>query len=525
MVRRSTPTFIVEMPLIVSKRDDREALIRLELGRRLYNASLGEALRRLDLMRQSVRWQRARAMPKTVAGKPNKQRSDEFRAIQHAYGFTSASISAYATTCKNDAKWNEGRRRTDPRMGAHECQRIAERAFASAEMYLFGVRGRPRFKGKGRPLHSLEGKSDGSSLCWNREAGCLQWGDLRLMAKLPPDGKDPWLEQSLRSRTKFARVVWRQIKGERRWFVQLSQEGLTPLKYQARDGVVGLDVGPSTVAIYSESAVALAPLAPDVVQPWSQSRQILRAMDRSRRATNPKCYNPDGTFKKGSKIDVRSKAYVALRQDLAEVERVLAARRDRSHGRLANLILACGRIVRAEKISYKAFQKNFGRSTKVRAAGALMSKLRLKAERAGGELQDLDTRRLKLSQYDHTTQVCTKKPLSQRWHVLGDGTGVVQRDVYSAFLAAQVDQGAIHPNQAQQAWSAAQSLLGRAGWMRHQPVSVASLLAAAPANFGLPTPERVARQRALVHGDSSDVVGASREPDKATESGLRTPCL
>jgi putative transposase len=82
-----------------------------------------------------------------------------------------------------------------------------------------------------------------------------------------------------------------------------------------------------------------------------------------------------------------------------------------------------------------AFQKSFGRSTKVKAVGSLMLKLRRKAERAGGEFRELNTQALKLSQYDHCTGTCTKKRLSQRWHVLGDGSGVVQRDMYSAFLA------------------------------------------------------------------------------------------
>ncbi|MCX8018673.1 MAG: hypothetical protein N2690_12370, partial [Rhodocyclaceae bacterium] len=141
-----------------------------------------------------------------------------------------------------------------------------------------------------------------------------------------------------------------------------------------------------------------------------------------------------------------------------------------------------------------------------------------KAERAGGALCDLDTRSLKLSQYDHTTNSHTKKALSQRWHVLGDGSGVVQRDLYSAFLAAVADRNAIHPSRALAAWPAAQSLLGRAGWMYPkgtQPVSVASLLASAPVGFGLPTPERVARQRALAIGDASDVVALQARAEES----------
>ena len=533
MARRGTHTFIVERPLVVSARDEREMLVRLELARQLSNACLGEAIRRLDLMRESLDYARARAMPKTTGKKPNKERAAVFAALRHRYGFTSDAISSFGTQCKNEAKWNEGHPRTDPRIGAHECQRIAERAFSAAEMYAFGVRGRPRFKGKGRPLHSLEGKSAGSSICWNPSAGCLEWGGLRLAAMFAPDGRDPWLDQGLKARTKFARVVWRLVKGQRRWFVQLAQEGLAPLKYETVEGaLVGLDVGPSTIAVYSEQGAGLAPLAPEVQQPWAAARKIQRAMDRSRRATNPQCFNADGTWKRGAKVAVRSAAYQALREDLAETERVLEKRRDRSHGALANRILACGNVLQSEKLSYTAFQKSFGRSTKVRAAGSLMSKLRRKAERAGGELRDLDTWSLKLSQFDHTTNTCTKKTLSERWHVLGDGSGVVQRDLYSAFLAACVTtsagKNAIHSSRALAAWPAAQSLLGRAGWMSpkgNQPVSVASLLTTAPVGFGLPTPERVARQRASATGDASDVVVERREPKRIVGNGPRTPWL
>ena len=526
MARRSTPTFIVERPLVVSARDEREMLVRLELARQLWNACLGEALRRLDKMRESSAYARACALPKTVGKKPNKERSAAFAALRHAHGFTSAAISAFGTQCKNEARWNEGRSRTDPRMGAHECQRIAERAFSAAEMFAFGVRGRPRFKGKGRPLHSLEGKSAGSSLCWDAGTGCLQWGALRLAAMSAPEGRDPWLVQGLKSRTKFARLVWRRVKGRRRWFVQLAQEGLGPLKYQTVEGaLVGLDVGPSTVAVYSEQGAGLVPLAPEVVQPWARVRTLQRAMDRSRRSTNPQCFNDDGTYKRGTKVAVRSRAYQRHRQALAETERVLEARRRRSHGALANRVLACGNLLQSEKLSYVAFQKNFGRSTKVRAAGSLMALLRRKAERAGGELRELDTWSLKLSQYDHTTRTCTKKALSQRWHTLGDGSGVVQRDLYSAFLAAVADQNAVHSSRATAAWPAAQSLLGRAGWVRTQPVSVASVLATAPVGFGLPAPERVARQRASAPGDASEDVVERREPKRAKGDGPRTPWL
>jgi hypothetical protein len=41
-------------------------------------------------------------------------------------------------------------------------------------------------------------------------------------------------------------------------------------------------------------------------------RRLERAMDRSRRATNPACFNDDGTWKKGANARDRSRRHQAL---------------------------------------------------------------------------------------------------------------------------------------------------------------------------------------------------------------------
>ena len=53
-MRKSTPTFIVELPLSVTRADAREMGVRLELARQLYNACPGEGLRRLERMREGL---------------------------------------------------------------------------------------------------------------------------------------------------------------------------------------------------------------------------------------------------------------------------------------------------------------------------------------------------------------------------------------------------------------------------------------------------------------------------------------
>jgi hypothetical protein len=621
----------LEVPLIVKAAVARKLEVQFEFLRQLFNACLGEGFKRLDFMRNLLEYAKARAMPKTVNGKPNADRSAAFAAAREASCFSANSLSAYASLIKNEASWNDlvkdtGKpkvcvneikislpngsqtsvidglesvvsdltdklnksklvfsdledarkatnqvskvsvslkkkkkskknhlklqvgisdlekskefldkvkkhlenavevpsttvsavlevirklnkvipgseetadtfqvsvrsmkksvvrlkrvlddlpkpKRSKARICAHEAQQIARRVFQALNMYALGLRGKPRFKGKSRPLHSIEGQSPKSGIRWDTVTNCLIWGDLYLPAMLAPKGRDAWQTESLKAKTKYSRLIWRMINGKRRWFAQLIQEGPPPLKYKTVHGaIVGLDVGPSTIAVFSEKAVGLVVLAREVIQPWGYMRLIQRKMDRSRRATNPQCYNDDGTYKPGSKIEVRSKNYEKLRIELAECERVLRETRRCSHGRLANCILACGNVLHTEKLSYRSFQKNFGRSVKVRAPGLLMELLRRKAERTGGKLRELDTWSLKLSQYDHPTNTYTKKALSQRWHVLGDGTGIVQRDIYSAFLASCVTtsrgKDILHQRHACDRWRAAGSLLISAGWMK-----------------------------------------------------------
>src|SRR4051812_26837493 len=78
----------------------------------------------------------------------------------------------------------------------------------------------------------------------------------------------------------------------------------------------------------------------------------------------------------------------------------------------------------------------------------------------------------RLSHFDHTVGEYVKKPLSQRWHVFGNGvTEPVQRDLYSAFLAMHCDRDTLDIRQARRAWPGAEPLLRRAMSRHTQPAS------------------------------------------------------
>ena len=370
-------------------------------------------------------------------------------------------------------------------------------------------------------MHSLEATTNAANIIWKPEVGCIEFGNLTLPALLPSKPQDPYLHQALTNKTKYCRVLWRNVNGERRWFMQLMQAGIAPIKHEQSCGeIVGLDIGPSTIAVVGNNSASLVKFCDTVVQPWKETRRLQRAMDRSKRATNPHCFNANGTWKKGQKF-TPSKRYTEICTEYAEVERKLAAERKRAHGELANQILGLGNVIQSETLSYIAFQKNYGKSVKVSAPGMFVEQLRRKAESAGGKLIDLHTWSLKMSQYDHTTEVCTKKPLSQRWHVLGDGSGVVQRDVYSAFLARCVMSNTHHPSHIETMWAAQKPALLQTGWLRSEPAKIEP-----SGKITVATPlEQVVCDRGFAAGHGLDAVVARREPGDPSGFALRTPCL
>jgi len=524
MARAPKPTFITELPLVVDLGQDAVMQARFEAGRRLFNAVLGEGLKTLSLVRESKAWVAAKALPKGDPGSSErKARHAAFKACNARFGFTEYALQSVATAHKNAAGFAD-------RLGAHETQKIASRAFAALQEYAFGKRGRPRFKGKHRPLHSLEGKSNAAGPRWHADTATVSWGKGFVMpVKMPSKAQDPYVHACLGAETKYCRIVWRMQQGRRRWFVQMVQAGVAPAKYDfmASGQVVGLDIGPSTVAIVSDDAVGLERLAPSVEQPWKRMRALQRAQDRSKRAMNSDNFNANGTIKRGPKRWAKSGRYQRRQHKLADLERKLAAARKRDHGHLANKILGLGNVIQTEKLSYRSFQKNYGRSAKVRACGMFVSLLIRKAASAGGQVVELNTQKLKMSQYDHTTGVCTKKPLSQRWHALGgpgEGNLQVQRDCYSAWLAKCVRDNQHKPSQLSSSWAAAKPLLQRAGLCVEQLWSEGRLRSPTVAFKPLPS-DAIARRRRLVRGHTGDAVAAKREPRNPSQSAFRTPWL
>jgi putative transposase len=461
MARETTASFICEVPLQATPADERELLIRLDCARMVYNACLGESLRRLKQLHESRAYKSARLLPRGIRGSGAAQkRTKAFRDADELVGFQEYDLHAYA---KQFGQAWVGVNRLD----SLTIQKIATRAFRAVQEYQFNQKGKPRFKGKGW-FDSVEGKTNTSGIRWQAEQNTVQWLGLTLPAIIKAD--DKVIAHGLTCKVKFVRIVRRKLNRRVRFYAQLVCEG-TPYqkaKNTLGQGVVGIDIGPSTLATVTDESATLEHFCEELesIQPALRKQQ--RKLDRQRRAGDPQNYNPNGTIKKGVKLEWHfSKRYVYTREQLAELRRKQAAYRKSLHGRQVNRILAQGNIIKLERLSYRAFQKMYGKSVGFRGPGTFVALLRRKAANAGAEVDEFSTQTTRLS------QVClcgtiAKKPLSLRWHVCDCGVGPIQRDIFSAWLARYVVNQKLDAGQAQAAWPGADSFL-RAASSEVQP--------------------------------------------------------
>ena len=183
-------------------------------------------------------------------------------------------------------------------------------------------------------------------------------------------------------------------------------------------------------------------------------------------------------------------------------------------------MVAVGNTIILEKISYKAWQKQYGTSVGLRAPGMFIDMLRRTVASTGGTLIEVSTRTTKLSQYCHGCGQCHNKPLSQRWHHCACGIGPVQRDLYSAFLAAYLDPAEPIPSCAQYVvgWEGAEARLRAAHERAIQRANEGQVV---PQSFGIP--RAGARLPESLSEATQELLFLSKGNSRSVEAPLRTP--
>ena len=250
---------------------------------------------------------------------------------------------------------------------------------------------------------------------------------------------------------KVLTIVRRMVRGNYKYYLQMSIEGEKPQKGRTLGkGNVGIDLGPTTVAVSGNNVVSIDKLAAKCDNIQAEIARLGRKIDRSRRANNPHNFNEDGTIKRGVRLVWNdSKRYKALRREMAELQRRQAAIRKQQHIDRANALLKEGdtfivennqisgwtRKAKETKVNEKTGKiqkkKRFGKSVANHAPAMFVTVLENKVNSLGGKVVKVDTKNA-ASQYDFTNGSFEKHELKERNVTLSNGD-THQRDILAAF--------------------------------------------------------------------------------------------
>lgn len=505
---REVPIFTHEL-LIRATRGQKHILdTRLEVARLAYNALLSECLRRVQLLRESREFRKARAM------RAGRRKRVALRRVDERFAFRRYDLYGWASK-KVTPSW----------LGDHvdaQCVRsLAARAYTAARQYQLGRKGLPRPLRRGE-LRSVEGQSGRQGI---RISGTeFIWADLR--AQLQIDPGDPHTSHALQSRIRRVRLVRRRIGTKDCFYAVLVCGGLTYFKPERSLAceTVGVDPGPRFFGIAFGTDGAVVDLRSSDRNRLC-NRRFERSADRKLRLGNPANFEADGNWRPQPKHWRRSNH---LKRDpawVAQFRRRAAGERKTIRGTLVNALLRAGTSFKVEANAYTQFHKEFGRSAKQASPASFTALLRRRCREIGISFAAVP-RSLKLSRTCHNCGRVQAKGLSIRIHDCPCGVKV-QRDIYSAWLArfAIADPSGsswvLDIDQAKTAWSGAGLRLPAIS----RPLSssefvsfVESQVANGRIAISLPSlggTERLAGAVVGTSDDARDVVGSAEGPRKS----------
>lgn len=405
-----------------------------------------------------------------------RQKAKEFQAKQKPlYETRNGMIRKYEFSRGDfEKRMAKYRRSYTDFVGSMVAQRLADDVWDMFQSYLYGKGKAIRFSGINKFL-TIEGKNNSANIVFDRKAMKVFIGQGRHKTgiRVKRSRKDPcgYEAEALSREICYCRITRKAYPEGWRYFLQLVLKGAPPVKvkpdtgellHPMGEGRVGMDIGPQTLAYCGEDVLDLVELAPGAQNLQEEIRRINRAMDRSRRATNPGMFDKAGQIIPGNRLPrelldshgkrkwVKSKQYREMERHRRYLYRKQADLRKAKHQQLANKLLAAGDRFYVEDMSWRALsrrskqarknkkgknlsKKRFGKSIANKSPGAFLSILEKKVLAQGGSFYRINIWKARASQFHHMTGQYIKKKLSQRVDILEDGSKV-QRDLYSAFL-------------------------------------------------------------------------------------------
>jgi len=470
MAKSTSDTCCLTLPLLTEKWQEDRLEKRLELARQIYNTLLRYEWKKWRKLQKIPEYRQIEARSKELYETKDSPAEQKALTQERQRLLKASNLTEYGF--KDDIKlfYKHFRDNIGSAVAVHG---IAAQAWTAFHKMLWGSGRQVHFKRKGdfcsvqgSPITSKD--KDGNPISGGNEIryrnGIIEWKGLSLRVKLDP--RNAYETEMLSHRIKYCRIIRKTGKNKNRYYVQLilqckpvikTDPHTGELRHPVGHGVVGLDLGPQTLAYVSDKESNLVLLADRVEDIEHQKWLLQRKLDRSRRATNPENYHADGTIVRGKKLTHhKSKRYLKLQRELAYLHAKQADIRKRQHMEVANHLLSLGdcfivednrvsawaRRAKETKISEKTGRyqkkKRFGKSIANRAPAMLLTILDTKLTSLGlSKLERVPTS-IRASQYNHLSDAYEAKALGQRWNHMPDGR-LIQRDLYSAFLLQHVD--------------------------------------------------------------------------------------
>ena len=459
-MRAQTSSYVVSVKLKLTESVKNRLEKTFRVTSSAYNEALSFGLLRFEALKQNSRYQELLELRKNNNHQV-KEYDKELLKIRKMYNLTEFGLSAYL-----------GQQRKKPnspyqQLNSGELQVIAGQAYKTLEKVLFyqiksssirfrskydlNVSYRNRVNATGTRIIPSNRKGYAYRLYIHKSTNFVD---------IPIKAFNNHQQMSLlkSEKIKYVQIIRKTIRGKYVYILQIVCQGFPITKIKRGNGTMGIDPGISTVAYVSKRSLALVDLVPkDVNRKEKLMRYLDRAIERGRRVNNPKCYNSNGTIKKGAKFKHPSNRQVRLQVRRIKSYRSLSEERKKIQGQLVNHLVSQASLIKIEDLNVKGLQrrskeirinpktnrpfskKRFGKSVFRAAPSSFRQLLQIKARQLGVDIEIINPKNLKPSQYNHLTQTFEKKTLSTRLYDLSDKWTSVQRDLYSAFLIGHIE--------------------------------------------------------------------------------------
>lgn len=463
--------FVLTLPLKVEPWQADVLDRRYEYLRVLYNYVQGKLLRQFNYFRQMKDFSGI----KSFKEKRDFLKSHPFKIdgiigrnkLPLDINFTEYGIGGFVT--KLNQKFTGGKTYKDLGINSTNLSALSSNIWSAWEKYIYGKGKKIHFKRKGE-LNTIEYstiQSHGKDVFIGLE---INLNDLSIRFKLngATGSKAEWMTMYIGNGKEFTSYEKNAIQADiknirtitiarknrankRKYYVQLTIRGKHDNKGRhLGKGQVGIDIGPSTVAISSLHGVRIDKLASKVDNIEHDKWIIQRKLDRSRRESNPQNYNQDGTIKRGVRLNWScSNRYNTLLTQLRELQRHQAAIRKEQHIEMANELLSLGDVFvvennpvsqwtakaketkKSEQTGKYLRKKRFGKSVANHAPSEFITILKNKVLSLGGKFIEVDVKNA-ASRFDFTNNSFQAHGLNERRVTLSNGD-THQRDLIAAF--------------------------------------------------------------------------------------------